>query len=89
MGRPAVVSVRSQPAPPLDLSGVAPFPAPPRAAAASAGQLAAPGAAAEPSPSMRLTPTLREMPFDPLTTNARRQDFIGSHEFAIKLQTPF
>ena len=49
-----------------------------------------PGTSAdEPSPMVRLTPTLKEMPFDPLTNNARRQDFIGSHEFAIKLQTPF
>ena len=88
-GRPAVVLVRAEPAPALDLSGVAPLPTPPRHVTAP-GSAAAPGTAAEePSPTMRLTPTLKEMPFDPLTTNARRQDFIGSHEFAIKLQTPF
>jgi len=89
-GRPAVVSVRVQPAPALDLSGVAPLPVPPRGAATLRGLAAASGLSAEePSPTVRLTPTLREMPFDPLTSNARRQDFIGSHEFAIKLQTPF
>lgn len=88
-GRHAVVSVRAQPAPALDLSGAAPMPTPPRDLAAPQG-LTAPGMSAEePSPTVRLTPTLKEMPFDPLTTNARRQDFIGSHEFAIKLQTPF
>lgn len=89
-GRAAVVSVRAQPAPTLDLSGAAPLPVPPRDASAPQGLAAAPGTAAdEPSATIRLTPTLKEMPFDPLTTNARRQDFIGSHEFAIKLQTPF
>ncbi|HWG79267.1 MAG TPA: hypothetical protein VN681_05805 [Stellaceae bacterium] len=85
--QPAVVAVRAQPA--LDLSGAAPVPMPLPDASAPQG-LAAPGTAAdEPSPTIRLTPTLKEMPFDPLTNNARRQDFIGSHEFAIKLQTPF
>jgi hypothetical protein len=89
-GRPAVVSVRAQPVPALDLSGAAPLPTPPRGVTAPQGLAAAPGTSAdEPSPAVRLTPTLREMPFDPLTNSARRQDFIGSHEFAIKLQTPF
>jgi hypothetical protein len=88
-GRPAVVSVRAQPAPALDLSSVAPLPTPRRDVTAP-GLGTAPGTSAEePGPTLRLTPTLKEMPFDPLTTNARRQDFIGSHEFAIKLQTPF
>ena len=88
-GRPAVVSVRAQPAP-LDLSGAAPMPTPPRDATAPQEAGSPPEISAEePGPTMRLTPTLKEMPFDPLTTNARRQDFIGSHEFAIKLQTPF
>ena len=88
-GRPAVVSVRAQPAP-LDLSGAAPLPPPQRDVTAPQGLGSAPDMSAEePGPTTRLTPTLKEMPFDPLTTNARRQDFIGSHEFAIKLQTPF
>jgi hypothetical protein len=89
-GRPAAVSVRARPAPALDLSGAAPFPTPPHDVTAPLGWAPAPGTSAEePSPTVRLTPTLKEMPFDPLTNNARRQDFIGSHEFAIKLQTPF
>lgn len=89
-GRLPAISVRTQPAPALDLSGVAPLPTPPAALGAPAPQLSSPdGSAGDPSPSVRLTPSLREMPFDPLTTNARRQDFLGSHQFAIKLQTPF
>jgi hypothetical protein len=89
-GRPAVVLIGTEPAPALDLSGVAPLPTPPRDVTAPQGLAAAPGTPAEePSPTVRLTPTLKELPFDPLTNNARRQDFIGSHEFAIKLQTPF
>lgn len=87
-GRLPEILVRAEPAPPLDLSGIAPLPSPPLGPPPA--QVSPPGtAAAEPSPTVRLTPTLKEMPFDPLTTNARRQDFIGSHEFAIKLQTPF
>jgi hypothetical protein len=89
-GRPAVVVIHTQPAPALDLSGMAPLPTPPRGTAVPAGLATSPTLSTEePSPTVRLTPTLREMPFDPLTSNARRQDFIGSHEFAIKLQTPF
>ena len=88
-GRPAVVLIRTQPAPALDLSGIAPLPDPRQATGPLAQALPSGSAAPEPSPTVRLTPTLKETPFDPLTTNARRQDFIGSHEFAIKLQTPF
>lgn len=89
-GRLPAISVRTEPAPALDLSGVAPLPTPPAALDAPTPQLWSPdGSAGDPGPSVRLTPSLREMPFDPLTTNARRQDFLGSHQFAIKLQTPF
>jgi hypothetical protein len=89
-GRLPAISVRTQPAPALDLSGVAPLPTPPAPLDALTAQMPSlDGSAADPSPSVRLTPSLRETPFDPLTTNARRQDFLGSHQFAIKLQTPF
>ena len=45
-GRPAVVLVRAEPAPALDLSGVAPLPTPPRGATAPPAARAGPGTSA-------------------------------------------
>ena len=90
-GGPAVILIRAQPAPPLDLSGVTRLsePASPSASNPPVAPVAPPGsAAAEAGPSVRLKPSLTEMPFDPLTM-AKRQDFLKDHLLGIKLQAPF
>ena len=90
-GRAAAVSLHAQPAPALDLSGIARL----------SESLAQPGAnaqIAQASPTasgslksgsaVRLKPSLTEIPFDPLTA-AKRQDFLRDHLLGIKLQAPF
>jgi len=90
-GRPAAILVDAQPAPALDLSGIARLPEPPKRQEANAqtSPSSSPGAASpEAGPSAHLKPSLTEVPFDPLMIG-KRQDFLKDHLLGIKLQTPF
>lgn len=89
-GRPATISVHVQPEPALDLSNITRLSAPPPGANTQISQLASPSGSgsSEPTPSLRVKPSLTELPFDPMT-QARKQDFLTSHQFGIKLQAPF
>jgi hypothetical protein len=89
-GRPPTISLHVQPEPALDLSNITRLSAPQPDANTQISQLALPGGSgsSEPTPSVRVKPSLTELPFDPLTL-ARKQDFLTSHQFGIKLQAPF
>jgi len=90
-GRPAAISVAAQPAPALDLSGIARLPEPPRqqeANAQTSPSSSSGSASPEAAPAAHLKPSLTEVPFDPLTVG-KRQDFLKDHLLGIKLQTPF
>jgi hypothetical protein len=90
-GRPTAVSLQVQPAPALDLSGIARLSdslAPPGANGQIAQASPAGSGSPEAGPAMRLKPSLTEIPFDPLTA-AKKQDFLRDHLLGITLQAPF
>jgi hypothetical protein len=90
-GRATAVSLQVQPAPALDLSGIARLAeslTPPDANAQIVQAAPAGSGSPEAAPAVRVKPSLTEIPFDPLTA-AKKQDFLRDHLLGIKLQAPF